>query len=125
MFLICILVFQQKKAKEHRNKVLIVDASKEFKTSRAQNELLSEHVERIYKWVRNYSDVDGIARVVALQEIAANDYNLNIPLYVEPKSNKKTITLEKSMEQLKASGAIAFSAENKLVELFKKEGLLR
>jgi type I restriction-modification system DNA methylase subunit len=47
----CILVFRQKKSKDRKNKVLIVDASKEFKTGRAQNELLPEHVERIHGWV--------------------------------------------------------------------------
>src|SRR6185503_18995772 len=41
----CILVFRQRKAKDRRNKILIVDASKEFKTGRAQNELLPQHVE--------------------------------------------------------------------------------
>ena len=82
----CILVFRLRKPPEHRNKVLIIDASREFKKGRAQNELLPEHVERIYTWYRDYADVEGIARVVTLEEIAANDYNLNIPRYVEPKA---------------------------------------
>ena len=50
----CILVFRQRKAKDRKNKVLILDASREFKTGRAQNELLPEHVERIYGWYRDY-----------------------------------------------------------------------
>ena len=51
----CILIFRQRKNKDRKNKVLILDASKEFKTGRAQNELLPEHVERIYKWYRKYA----------------------------------------------------------------------
>jgi type I restriction enzyme M protein len=46
----CILVIRQKKPKDHRKKVLIVDASKEFKKGRAQNELLPDLVDRIYQW---------------------------------------------------------------------------
>ena len=65
--------------------MLILDASKEFKTGRAQNELLPEHVAHIHGWYHAYQDVEGVARVVTLEEIAANDYNLNIPRYVEPK----------------------------------------
>jgi type I restriction enzyme M protein len=84
----CILIFRQRKAKDRKNKVLIVDASKEFKTGRAQNELLPEHVERIFQWYRKYQNVTGIARVVTLDEIAANDHNLNIPRYVEPKNDQ-------------------------------------
>ena len=50
-------------------------------TGRAQNELLPEHVARIHGWYRDYEDVAGVARVVTLEEIAANDHNLNIPRY--------------------------------------------
>src|SRR6266478_9977453 len=74
----CILVFRQRKAKERKNKVLILDASKEFKTGRAQNELLAEHVERIHQLYRDYKDADGVARVVTLDEIAAHHYHLDV-----------------------------------------------
>jgi len=64
---------------------LLLHTGNRIKTGRAQNELLPEHVERIHGWVRNYTDVEGIARLVTLDEIAANDHNLNIPRYVDPK----------------------------------------
>src|SRR2546423_1813050 len=85
----CILVFRQRKMPDRKNKVLILDGSKEFKTGRAQNELLPERVERIHGWYRAYQGVEGVARVVTLEEIAANDYNLNIPRYVEPKVDQQ------------------------------------
>ena len=121
----CILVFRQRKLKERKNKVLIVDASKEFKTGRAQNELLPEHVARIHGWVRGFKDVEGIARVVTLEQIAANDYNLNIPRYVEPKATENVLTVEQAMQQLRNSADAAFAAEDRLVALLKREGLLR
>lgn len=120
----CILVFRQKKTKDRKNKVLIVDASKEFKTGRAQNELLPEHVERIHGWVRDFQDVEGIARVVTLDEIAANDHNLNIPRYVEPKVTSEVLTVEEAMKRLRESAEVAFAAEEKLVGMLKQEGLL-
>jgi len=120
----CILVFRQRKSKERKNKVLILDASKEFKSGRAQNELLPEHVEQIYNWVRDFKDVEGVARVVTLEEIVANDYNLNIPRYVEPKVEQQTLTVEDAMKQLQASAEAAFSAEEKLIAILKREGLL-
>jgi type I restriction enzyme M protein len=120
----CILVFRQRKAKERRNKVLILDASREFKTGRAQNELLPEHVERIYGWYRDYKDVEGVARVVTLDEIAANDHNLNIPRYVEPKVEQETLSVDEAMRKLKESADSAFAAEEKLIALLKREGLI-
>jgi type I restriction enzyme M protein len=120
----CILVFRQRKAKDRKNKVLIVDASKEFKTGRAQNELLPEHVAHIHQWYRNYKDVAGIARVVTLDEIAANDHNLNIPRYVEPKNEQVVLTVDAAMKQLRTGAEAAFATEEKLVGILKREGLL-
>ena len=120
----CILIFRQKKAKDRKNKVLFVDASKEFKTGRAQNELLPEHVDRIHSWVRDYADVEGIARVVTLEEIAANDHNLNIPRYVEPKVTIEVLTLDDAMLRLSASREAAYAAEGRLIQLLSKERLL-
>lgn len=120
----CILAFRQRKAKDRKNKVLILDASKEFKTGRAQNELLPEHVERIYQWYRKYEDVAGVARVVTLEEIAANDHNLNIPCYVEPKNDQVVLTVDAAMKQLRVSATAAFAAEEKLIAILEREGLL-
>jgi type I restriction enzyme M protein len=120
----CILVFRQRKAQERKKRVLIVDASREFKTGRAQNELLPEHVERIHGWYRDYRDVEGVARVVTLDEIAANDSNLNIPRYVEPRVAQEALTVEEAMERLRASAEAAFAAEDRLIAILQREGLL-
>lgn len=120
----CILVFRQSKKKDRKKKVLIVDASKEFKAGRAQNELLPEHVQRIYGWYRDYSNVAGIARVVTLEEIATNDHNLNIPRYVEPQAEQRMLTVDEATKRLGESAAAAFAAEEKLIEILEKEGLL-
>jgi len=121
----CILVFRQRKAKNRKKKVLIVDASREFKSGRAQNELLPDHVARIYGWYRDYRDVEGVARVVSLDEIAANDHNLNIPRYVEPKSEQQVLTVDEAMRRLRDSAQAAFAAEERLMSLLKREGLLK
>lgn len=121
----CILVLRQRKSKDRKKKVLILDASREFKKGRAQNELLTEQVERIYGRYRDYKDVEGTARVVTLDDIAANDYNLNIPRYVEPKNDQEVLTVEEAMRRLKESAAAAFAAEERLVAILKREGLLK
>jgi type I restriction enzyme M protein len=121
----CILVFRQRKKKDRKKKVLILNASREFKTGRAQNELLPEHVERIYGWYRGYQDVEGIARVVTLDDIAANDNSLNISRYVEPRTTREVLTVEKAMQKLRQSTEAAIAAEDKLINVLIREGLLR
>lgn len=120
----CILVFRQRKTKERKKKILIIDASREFKKGRAQNDLLPEHVERIYGWYCDYKDVEGVARVVTLDDIASNEYNLNIPRYIEPKKEQERLTVDEAMKQLRESTKVAFAAEERLVAIFIREGLL-
>ncbi len=120
----CILVFRHRKSRDRKNRVLIVDASREFKRGRAQNELLPEHVERIFGWYHGYKDVEGVVRVVTLDEVAANDWNLNIPRYVEPRSVQELLTVEEAMKRLKESVQAAFAAEDKLIAILKGEGLV-
>jgi type I restriction enzyme M protein len=120
----CILVFRRRKVAARRNKVLIIDASREFKKGRAQNELLPEHVERIYGWYRDFTNVEGVTRVVTLEEISANDYNLNIPRYVEPKIEQEVLTVDEARQRLQQSAANAFAAEERLISLLRREGLL-
>lgn len=120
----CILIFRQRKKPDRRRKVLIVDASKEFKTGRAQNELLPEHVARIESWYREFKDVEGVAKVVTQEEITANDCNLNIPRYVEQKVGQETPSVEEAMSRLRQRAEAAFATEDKLIHLLQTEGLL-
>ena len=120
----CILVFRQRKEPARKQRVLIVDASRELRTGRAQNELLPEHVERIYGWYQDYKNVEGVVHVATLDEIAANDHDLNISRYIAPKENREVLTVEMAMDQMQRSVRAAFSAEDKLIEIFKREGLL-
>jgi type I restriction enzyme M protein len=121
----CILVFRETKPKDHRHKVHFIDASREYKTGRAQNELMPEHVSSIHRWYEDYTDVDGICRVVTLDEIRANDFNLNIPRYVEPVLEEETMTVDEAVANLKESLEAAYKAEDRLKELLEQEGLAR
>lgn len=121
----CILVFRQRKTKERKNKVLIIDASREFKTGRAQNELLPEHVKHIHDWHSAFRDVEGVSRVVSLDEVVANDHNLNIHRYVEPKVQQEVLTVEEAMNRLRDSAGKAFAAEDRLLGILAEEGLLK
>ena len=120
----CILVFRETKPREHRQKVLFIDASREFKSGRAQNELLPEQVERIHRWYLDYRDVEGICRIITLDEIRENDFNLNIPRYVEPVIEEESMTIDEAVDRLKESLKAAYAAEDRLRVLLKENGLL-
>ena len=120
----CILVFRTKKRPDRRNHILVVDASKQFKKGRNQNTLEPGNVEHIFQLYRDYKDVPGEAKVVTLDEVAANDHNLNIPLYVEPVAEEETVTVEQALANLKRAYAQACETEDRLSALLKREKLL-
>jgi len=120
----CVMVFRNRKTQDHRQKVMFIDTSKEFKTGRAQNELLPDHVDNIHRCYVDYQDIEGICRMVTLDEIRENYFNLNISWYVESVIEEETITIDQAMVNLKKSLQAAYLAEDKLAELLKKEGYI-
>ena len=76
----CILVF--KKCREDDDKVLFIDASKEFENGKVSNALTDLNVQNIVEAYISREDTDCFLREVSLKELKDNDYNLNIPRYV-------------------------------------------
>ena len=120
----CILVFRHTKTPERRKQVLMIDASQLLKKGRNQNTLEPEHVEQIYTWYHEHTDVDGVARVVTLEEIAQNDWNLNIPRYVEPIVEEETLTVDEALAQLETALNDSYAAEDRLRTLLRDAGLI-
>ncbi len=81
----CILVLRAEAAKPiaRRGKVLFINADREYHEGRAQNELLPEHIEKIVSAFDAFEDVARFARVITQEELANNDYNLNIRRYAD------------------------------------------
>ncbi|MCF8360928.1 MAG: SAM-dependent methyltransferase, partial [Prolixibacteraceae bacterium] len=121
----CILVFRALKKKDKKGKVLFIDASDQVRVGRAQNYLETEHIERIYKWYRDYKDVQDHAKVAELEQIETNDFNLNIPLYVEKKIEDNLPSVEEALKDLKSAFKDAIKAEDKMKEKLKEFGLLK
>ena len=80
-----------KKDKQDRD-VLFIDASKNFKKVKTQNELRDEDVEKILTTYKERKDIDKYAHLASFDEIKENEFNLNIPRYVDTLSlNQKLI----------------------------------
>lgn len=88
----CILVF--KKTRKHADNVLFIDASNHFEKGKAQNHLREEDVTRIVEAYSKRESVDKYSHVAELSEIAENDYNLNIPRYVDTFEEEEEVDLD-------------------------------
>ena len=78
----CIVVLDKGGA-EGRDAVFLVDASRGFRKDGPKNRLREQDIHRIVDTYHAKRDAPGYARLVPLAEIAANDYNLNLPRYVD------------------------------------------
>jgi type I restriction enzyme M protein len=78
----CVVVCRMNKPEARRGKIMFINAVAEVTRERAQSFLTAEHIERILAAYRDFENVPGLAQVVTLEEIAAKDGNLSIPLYV-------------------------------------------
>ncbi len=119
----CILVFRSRKLAECKGCVLIIDASRLFKKGRNQNTLTPEHIDQIFSWHREYQNQAGVSRIVTLDEIARNGWNLNISRYVELVAEEETVSVAEAITNLKVALEEAYAAEDRLKELLKEAGL--
>lgn len=96
---VCILVLKSNR-NGNSNNILFIDASKEFKSGRNQNELTSENIEKIISTYIKRVDVEKYAHVASLDEIIENDYNLNIPRYVNSIEEEEEVDISDTKAKL-------------------------
>ena len=94
-----ILVFRRGKTDTN---VMFIDASREYKDGKNQNQLTDENVAKIVETCRVRRDVAKYAHLASLAEIKENDYNLNIPSYVDTFEEEEQIDLAAVLAERKA-----------------------
>ncbi|MBB1514996.1 SAM-dependent DNA methyltransferase [Tessaracoccus sp. MC1679] len=119
----CVLILRASKAPERAGKALFINGEKLYRRGRNQNTLEPEHAEALLKAYVAFADADGVAHVATLDEIASNDFNLNIPLYVPPADTGERATLADALRELKAAKAAAAATRAALEAELAKWGL--
>lgn len=115
----CVMVFKKNKEADKRNKVLFIDGSDQVRVGRAQNFLEPEHVKQIFDWYQTYKDVENYVKVASMEDILENDFNLNIPLYVEKNIEDNLPSVEEALVDLKTAWNDSLKAEEKFNTILK------
>ena len=118
----CILVF--KKCKEDPDHILFIDASREFEKVKNQNMLLEEHIDKIVNTYRNRTVIEKYSHLATLQEVAENDYNLNIPRYVDTFEEQEEIDIQAVMQEIKSLESKRAELDKEIDVYFKELGLV-
>ena len=114
----CILVFKGREARNTTD-VLFIDASKDFKKEKNQNKLEEEHIEAIMNAYENRKTIERFAHVASLNEIKENEYNLNIPRYVDMFEEEEVVPLSEISKELLNTKREINECTLELINMFK------
>lgn len=87
---VCVIILRKNRVESD---ILFVDASKDFEKLKNQNHLRPEDIEKICDAVINHKEIEKYSHIATLDEIKENDYNLNIPRYVDTFEEEELIDL--------------------------------
>jgi len=92
-----ILIFNKAK---NEKKTLFIDASKEYEDGKKQNKLRPEDIEKITDTYQNFCEIEKYSHVATMEEIQENDYNLNIPRYVDTFEEEEPVDIEATKTEI-------------------------
>ncbi len=104
----CVIVLDKENA-HARKGVFVIDASKDFKKDGNKNRLRDQDVQKMIDTFNAYKEIPYYSKMVSLEEISANDYNLNIPRYIAAKQE-----LEKDLFALINSHKASYLPKNEI-----------
>lgn len=116
----CVMVFKQNKEASKKGKVLFIDGSDQVRVGRAQNYLETEHINQLFDWYNQNKDVENYVKVASMKDLEENDFNLNIPLYVEKIIEDNLPSVEEALSDLKTAWEASQKAEEKFKTILKE-----
>ena len=103
---------------------MFIDASNDFDKVKTQNILRPEHIDKIVETYRNRTVIEKYSHCASLQEIADNEYNLNIPRYVDTFEEEEEIDIYAVMKEIKTLEAKRSDLDKQIDVYFKELGLI-
>lgn len=113
----CIIVL--KKHRDGRD-VLFIDASKKFNKGKKQNEMLDEHIDEVMNLYTKRETVEKETFLASFEDIEKNDFNLNIPRYVDTFEEEELIDLNMLLTDMKKTDEEIEKVEGEFLSLMKQ-----
>ena len=118
-----IVMVLKKKRNGNSDNILFIDASKYFTPEKTMNVITDEDIDRIYQAYVNRTEIDKFSHVASMDEIIRNDYNCNIPRYVDSFEKEETVDIDAQTATIKECTAKTDAIEKELAVYFKELGL--
>lgn len=124
---VAILVFDRSRepggTNENRKDVLFIDASREFVSGKNQNTLSSEHISKIVETYKKRSEIEKYSHLATFNEIKENDFNLNIPRYVDTFEEEPEIDIAATQKRILELEQELAKTQAQMQEYLKELGL--
>ena len=119
-----ILIFDKgRKGSKKRRSVLFIDASRDFDQGTNQNRLTEENLAKICATYDAYEDVDKYAHAAPFEELAENDFNLNIPRYVDTFEEEEEIDIAATQREIERLEGELANVRAKMGKCLKELGV--
>ena len=124
---VAILIFDRSREvggkNENRKDVLFIDASREFTAGKNQNTLSDENIEKIVDTYKKRSEIEKYSHVATFDEIAENDFNLNIPRYVDTFTEETPVDIPATRKRIAELTAELSKTTDEMEKYLKELGL--
>ena len=82
-------------------KIIFIHAGKDYQEGKVRNLLREEDIEKITKAFKKYKDIEKYCHIADLEELKENEYNLNVPRYVDISTLYEDIDIQKTIDELR------------------------
>jgi type I restriction enzyme M protein len=97
----CVLILNKKKPEKRKNKIILIYGAKEYEEGKVRNKLREEDIQKISSAFKKYEDVEGYCHIADYEELKENEFNLNVPRYVDISESEEEIDIQKTIDKLK------------------------
>lgn len=119
---VCCLVLKKERNGNSDN-ICFIDASNDFKAGTAANYILDEHIDKIVDAYTRRENIEKYCHIATMEEIEKNEYNLNIPRYVDTTEEEEEIDIVAIREQIEAHTAESLALDVEINKVFEILGL--
>jgi type I restriction enzyme M protein len=97
----CVLILNRNKPENRKNKIIFIHAARDFEEGTVRNKLRDSDIEKIVYAFKNFKEVDRYSHIGDLEELKENQFNLNVPRYVDFSEPEEEIDIQVTIDELK------------------------
>ena len=97
----CVLILNKNKPALRRNKIIFIYAARDYEEGKVRNKLREEDIEKIASAFKKYEDIEKYCHIAEIEELKENEFNLNVPRYVDISEEDQEVNIQTSIDDLK------------------------